>query len=70
MYQTLLDKYNNLDRSRSIVIDASNKCSLQCPKCERQWYVDKKQKVIHGLWLLNKTYLDYNGFDHLIRSNV
>lgn len=45
MYQTLLDKYNNLDRSRSIVIDASNKCSLHCSKCERQWYVDKKQKV-------------------------
>lgn len=45
MYQTLLDKYNNLDRSRSIVIDASNKCSLQCHKCERQWYVANKKRV-------------------------
>lgn len=45
MYQILLDKYNNLDRSRSIVIDASNKCSLQCHMCERQWYIQNKQRV-------------------------
>ena len=33
------------DRSRMIVIDASNKCSLQCPKCGRQAFVDQKKRI-------------------------
>ena len=33
------------DRKKSIVIDASNKCSLQCHACIRKWYKDNKQKV-------------------------
>lgn len=54
MYQTLLNKYKTLDRSRSIVIDASNKCSLQCHKCERQVYVGMKKRVRGNLLTVNQ----------------
>lgn len=33
------------DRSRMLVIDASNKCSLQCPKCGRQAFVSQKKRI-------------------------
>ena len=43
--QAFDEKLANADRKRSIVIDASNKCSLQCHKCGRQWYMDNKRKI-------------------------
>ena len=30
---------------RKLVIDASNKCNLQCPKCGREWFRNNKVKV-------------------------
>ena len=30
------------DPVRKAVIDASNKCSLQCSKCGREWYRNNK----------------------------
>lgn len=54
MSQTLLAKLNNIDRSRSIVIDASNKCSLQCHKCERQWYFNNKKRIRGNLLTIDQ----------------
>ena len=50
----LLYKLKHTDRSRSIVIDASNKCSLQCPKCERAWYLKSKKRVRGNLLTLDQ----------------
>ena len=39
---------------RKVVIDASNKCSLQCSKCGREWYRNNKEKVPGELLTVSK----------------
>jgi MoaA/NifB/PqqE/SkfB family radical SAM enzyme len=39
---------------KKIVIDASNKCSLQCSKCGREWYRNNKIKVPGELLTINR----------------
>jgi predicted nucleic-acid-binding Zn-ribbon protein len=42
------------DPVRKAVIDASNKCSLQCSKCGREWYRNNKVKVPGELLTIDK----------------
>ena len=54
------------DPVRKAVIDASNKCSLQCSKCGREWYRNNKVKVPGELLTIDKFLKIIDYFDQYV----